>query len=51
MKNIFVRIAVVALFAAGTLSPLSAEPKQDPHKPQSPIPICWQCGRGGYSGN
>ena len=47
MKHILVRIAVVALFVAGSFASLSAEPQRDPRKPQSPIPICYQCGRGG----
>ncbi len=43
MKQILVRTAVVAFFAAGTLTALSAEPKPAP-KGQTPIPICYQCG-------
>jgi hypothetical protein len=46
MKHIFVRTAVVAFFAAGSLAALSAEPKPDPSKGQSPIPVCYQCGHG-----
>jgi hypothetical protein len=44
MKHIFVRTAIVALFATASLAALSAEPKQDPSKSQSPIPTCYQCG-------
>ncbi len=45
MKNIIVRTAVVALFAAGSLAALSADPTPGP-KDGSPIPICYQCGHG-----
>jgi hypothetical protein len=50
MKNIFVRTAVAALFAAGTLATLSAAPAPGQSKgpaPQTPIPICFGCGRNG----
>jgi hypothetical protein len=45
MKNVIVRTAVVALFAASSLAALSADPKPGP-KDGSPIPICYQCGHG-----
>jgi hypothetical protein len=45
MNNIFVRTAVVALFAVGSLAALSAEPRPGP-KDGSPIPVCYQCGHG-----
>lgn len=50
MKHTIVRIALAALFLAGSLSTLSAEPSQDSQRPQSPIPICWQCGHGVVAG-
>jgi hypothetical protein len=44
MKQIIVRTAIVALFATASLAALSAEPKQDPSKSQTPIPTCYACG-------
>ena len=56
MQNSIVRIFAVTLFAVGSFATLSARAPQQVTSaavaapgPQTPIPICASCGRGGDS--